>query len=1381
MPTIPLRLEDIEQSIPDRFKGIVALVPDSIAVRTRSCELSFGRLDGWSNAVATELVRRLGPTSEPVPFLLPQGPLAIATTLGILKTGKFYVPLDPSWGSRRAAELVRELDARVVLADVEFAASLRDCGATVVTLPPEPGAGPPIDVSVPAGQPAYVYFTSGSTGRPKGVVDCHRNVLHNVMRYTRALNIQSDDRLSLLQTCGFSGAVSSMFAALLSGATSCPVDMRSETPARLARWLDDMAVTIYHSVPSLFRSIVSAGDVFRHVRVVRLEGDRADRLDLELFRRHFTPPAVVAVGLGATETGLVCQYFFDHDSDLPRGLVPIGHAVTDMAFDVRGEDGAPAPAGAVGEIVVRSDFLATGYWKDTAATARAFESTGNGSQRCYRTGDRGRIGDDGSLEYLGRVDGRSRVRGQWVEPADVDAALCALPGVREAAVAVIARNDADARLVAYYVAENDARPAAPELRRQLVRRLPAHMVPSRFVELERLPLNANGKVDRAALPQPAPARPNLGPVVEPITLVQLRLRELWEDLLGVAPIGMTDDFFDLGGDSLLWVLMIDAVEKTFGHAVPNAALLGEGQVTIERLASLLVHESGDVQAPIVSLRERGARPRFFFLHGDYFSNGIYCRELVRHLNPDQPFLVLPPCGTDGRPVPLGYEQMAERHLGVIRGIQPHGPYRLGGECNGGLVAYEIARRLESQGEQVSVLMLLSASAQNVRLARLSAWLGVAGGALRLSVTQRRYVLRRLNEFAINLRAASIPAIIGLVLRKSTRIPSELAAVATMRDGADVAGVKPELHPTDGHRQQLRTIYQQLDRSYVPGRFGGRVTLIRGREESPDVATECNWWRAVAANVEAIEVPGDMQTKLTRHVGALAAVMDRVLATADRDVVTSSETSTLRTRTLAGLGWSGATQLLGQAFQFGFSIALARLLTPAEFGLVAMILVFTGFASSLADFGLGASLIQKPSVSQADLNSAFWLNVAAGAFLTLLFSATAPLIAGFYQEPRLTLLTVAMAVTFLVGSPSVVQNALLSKSLDFRARFWIESVATVVSGSVAVVLAWAGASVWSLVGQAMALAAIRTGMMWRRSTWRPSWSFDRAAARELLGFARHMAAFNTIIYWENNVEKMVIGRLIGSAPLGVYNLAERLMRMPSTAITATAGSVMFPSLSVIQANVESVTRVYLRANRLIAAVTFPAMAGLLTLAEPLILSLVGEKWRGAIPLLQLLCLAGIAQSVYNTSGWIYLSHGRSDLLLRSGIYALLARVAGVLIGLPWGVTGIVCGYVVGVYACVLYPTWSAAGRLIGLRMIDLLSNVSAPFLCAAAMGAVVWLANQLIGGEHVQAMRLMLGVPIGIAVYVILIRLCWIQGWREISELFPPHGPSRVARPDPMRR
>jgi non-ribosomal peptide synthetase component F len=382
----------IERSIPERFKEQVERAPDGIAVRTRTCQLSYARLDSWSDAIAADLLERFDASQEPVPFLLPQGPLAIAATIGILKAGKFYVPIDPSWGMQRTTELVGELDARVLLTDAEFSQALRHrIGAAIVELPPEPPGVdvPRVQARTVADQPAYIYFTSGSTGRPKGVIDCHRNVLHNVMRYTRALNIERADRLSLLQSCGFSGTVSSMFAALLDGATSCPMDMRAETPARVAQWLDELSVTIYHSVPSLFRSVVLAGQVFHHVRVVRLEGDRATRVDLELFRRHFTARSVLAVGLGTTETGLVCQYFFDHSCALPEGVVPIGYPVTGMQFEVRGDDAQPVQPGTAGEIAVRSRFLATGYWNDAAATARAFESAGPGSlERLYKTGDR---------------------------------------------------------------------------------------------------------------------------------------------------------------------------------------------------------------------------------------------------------------------------------------------------------------------------------------------------------------------------------------------------------------------------------------------------------------------------------------------------------------------------------------------------------------------------------------------------------------------------------------------------------------------------------------------------------------------------------------------------------------------------------------------------------------------------------------------------------------------------------------------------------------------------------------------------------------------------------------------------------------------------------
>ena len=473
---------------------------------------------------------------------------------------------------------------------------------------------------------------------------------------------------------------------------------------------------------------------------------------------------------------------------------------------------------------------------------------------------------------------------------------------------------------------------------------------------------------------------------------------------------------------------------------------------------------------------------------------------------------------------------------------------------------------------------------------------------------------------------------------------------------------------------------------------------------------------------------------------------------------------LRQRTVAGLGWSGANQVVSQLLQFAFSVALARLLSPAEFGLVGMIIVFTGFAASLADLGLGASLIQRPSVSEAHLNAVFWLNVAMGGLLTTLLCATAPLIATFYGEPQLQLLTMAVAGTLLLSSLSAVQSALLSKSIEFRLRFWIDMAATAASGTVAVGLAVSGAGVWSLVAQSLTLSATRTVLLWWYTPWRPAWSFELAAAKDLRHFARHMMLFNIVIYWENNVEKMVIGRLLGSTSLGIYNLAERIMRIPSTNVTAAAGSVMFPAVSLIQHDVESVRRVYLRSNRLIATATFPMMMGLMALAEPAVLSLLGAKWHGTILPLQLLCLAGLVQSVYNTAGWIYLSHGRPDLLLRASLYAFAARVAGVFIGLPWGIVGVVCAYVAGVYAVVLYTTWSPAGRLIGLRVVEILGNVAEPFLCAAGMGLVVWGADWWLHGAQPDWVRLAVGVPLGIAAYGLLVRLFWSDGWRELGDL-----------------
>ena len=414
-----------------------------------------------------------------------------------------------------------------------------------------------------------------------------------------------------------------------------------------------------------------------------------------------------------------------------------------------------------------------------------------------------------------------------------------------------------------------------ELRRQLASRLDAHMLPARFIELERLPLTANGKIDRAALPAPGPARPKLASrMVAPTGVTQLRLCQLWEELLDVAPVGVHDDFFDLGGDSLLAMSMLSRIEEIFGRSVPTSVLLGGAN--IERIASALSAGSRDLEGPVVPIRQEGDRPAFFFLHGDYLSGGLYCRELVRRFNPHQPFLALPPCGVDGAPVPSSYGAMAARHLEAIRTIQPRGPYVLGGECNGGLVAYEIARLLEADGERVALLALLSASAENVRFARMPWVVQVVGRALRLSPATQRYVFGRFRDFAAHHGTGSIRSLLTGFLGKRTVIAAELGRLASMRNGSQLPDLDPGAYCQGGYRERIRDIYKQIDRSYLPGRFGGRVTLIWGREESPDAITQRDWWRTVAADVEMFTVPGDMVTKLTRHVGALGDVLDGLL-------------------------------------------------------------------------------------------------------------------------------------------------------------------------------------------------------------------------------------------------------------------------------------------------------------------------------------------------------------------------------------------------------------------------------------------------------------------------------------------------------------------------
>ncbi len=551
---------------------------------------------------------------------------------------------------------------------------------------------PPLDIGPDS--LAYIFFTSGSTGAPKGVYDNHRNVLHNVLRYTNALEISPADRLTLLQGPAFSGCLSSQFGAFLNGASSFPLRLSEEGLMRTAAWLRRERITIYHSVPSIFRAVVRQGADFPDVRVVRLEGDRASFEDVELCKGHFPPDSVLANGLGTTETGLARQLVLSQ-SDLPtRGVLPVGYPVRDMAVRLVDEHRAPVPNGEVGEIAVASEYLALGYWNRQDLTEQRFQA-GNGA-RMYFTGDLGRLADDGCLEYLGRRENDLKVLGTRVEPAEVEQELLRLDGVREAAVAVREGPRGSGQLIAYVVADHTSTLDLPSVRTALGERLPAVMLPTALVELDALPLDTNGKLDRRALPDPTPVRGGTG---APCDEQERWLAAIWREVLDVDSDGRADNFFALGGDSLAAAQIVARIDVETGHALPLAALVRSP--TVAQLAAVLGEGNEARTSALTALRGGDSQPPLVLLHGNS-GNALHYARLVARIDDARPLWALEYLDLDADP---HVDTIVTAHLEVLSRAQPTGPYLLAGFCYGGVIAHELARRLAEDGNEAHVALL----------------------------------------------------------------------------------------------------------------------------------------------------------------------------------------------------------------------------------------------------------------------------------------------------------------------------------------------------------------------------------------------------------------------------------------------------------------------------------------------------------------------------------------------------------------------------------------------------------------------------------------------------------------------------------------------------
>lgn len=573
----PITAYERHSGIYEVFASIAAAHAEKPAIRFGAETLSYKELDERSSRLASVLIHYQVGKGSLVGVCLPRGPEFVISLLGIMKAGAAYVPLDPEYPKERLRWMLKDTDAALVIADAVTAAAVHGCGATILDIGlvdllrgdsdflPQPAA---------AEDPAYVIYTSGSTGTPKGAVVPHRAVVR-LVRNTHYASFGPSEVFLQLAPVSFDASTFEIWGALLNGALLVIAPPGLLSLEQMGRVLRDHQITTLWLTAGLFhqmtdnqlesmhglRQLLAGGDVLSPAHVVKA--------------RKALPGCRIINGYGPTEnTTFTCCYTVPHDWQGDRS-VPIGKPIANTQVYILNEAFEPAPIGVPGELFIGGDGLARGYLNAEDATNEKFVMArlrpDSQPVRLYRTGDLVRWLPGGSIEFLGRLDHQIKIRGFRIEPGEIEAALCTHPAVQSAVVAAPLDVQGSRSLAAYYVLRAGSLILAENLREHLAARLPAHLVPHHFIRLPELPLNANGKVDRAALPEPSLLMPaQQGEPPRPGT--ETELARIWSEVLRVSSPSREDDFFAMGGHSLLATQVISRVVRVFGVELPVRAV-----------------------------------------------------------------------------------------------------------------------------------------------------------------------------------------------------------------------------------------------------------------------------------------------------------------------------------------------------------------------------------------------------------------------------------------------------------------------------------------------------------------------------------------------------------------------------------------------------------------------------------------------------------------------------------------------------------------------------------------------------------------------------------------------------------------------------------------
>lgn len=696
-----------QQNLNDIFEKQVRFAPDVDAVEFGGQCLSYIELNRRSNRLARYLTQLGAEREMQIGICLDRGFAMLIALLGVLKAGAAYLPLDPDYPDERLAYMLQDSGAPLLITDRDGGKSLTSYEGKVVDLNRDGEAiaaqsDDNLGLDIPGDSLAYAIYTSGSTGTPKGVHITHRALVNFLHSMHEQIGITSSDSLLAVTTFTFDIAGLELYLPLAVGAKIVVLSrIDAADGVHLAKEMS--RVTFMQATPASWLLALDAGWQ-GNPRLKALCGGEAWPAGLS--GRLLEKTSGVWNVYGPTETTIWSSI---HKISQNADIVPIGKALANTQLYVLDDNLQLSPMGCVGDLYIGGAGLARGYWRRLDLTAEKFlpdPFTAEGGRRLYKTGDRARRLNDGSLEFIGRLDDQIKIRGYRIELGEIQAALESHPQIARAAVVLRDDHGEGKRLVAYFVPKQDATPRAIDLQKSLLLKLPAYMVPVVYVSLEKLPQTANGKIDRKRLPPPGEgAAIEKDNYLKPRDSIEANLKQIWEDVLNVEGIGVRDNFFRLGGHSLKALTLSTRIANHYGSGISFGVVFEHP--TIEQMAVFLRKEVSWVYpSSIIPIQPDGDMRPFFCVHPLYGMAHCYV-ELSRLLGEEQPVYGFQAQGLNENQEPLlTIEEMAVSYVQAMRSVQPHGPYQIAGVSMGSALAFEMAQKVLQQNEKVSLLALL---------------------------------------------------------------------------------------------------------------------------------------------------------------------------------------------------------------------------------------------------------------------------------------------------------------------------------------------------------------------------------------------------------------------------------------------------------------------------------------------------------------------------------------------------------------------------------------------------------------------------------------------------------------------------------------------------